>query len=113
MQAACSGRFRCLWPETGCQLVPVTPTLCVKRGVHISRAALRKLVPEAGPKDHVQALSNVSSVITDDAVPEGHKGLHGFLYGEGGAEQHAVVSAYNFREVGANRPHVKLALGFP
>lgn len=23
-------------------------------------------------------------------VPEGHKGLHGFLYGEGGAEVHGV-----------------------
>ena len=27
-------------------------------------------------------------VVTDQAVPEGHKGLHGFLYGEQGAEVH-------------------------
>ena len=33
-------------------------------------------------------LQSLSSVVTDDAVPEGHKGLHGFLYGEGGAEVH-------------------------
>ena len=35
-----------------------------------------------------QALESLSTVVTDDAVPEGHKGLHGFLYGEGGAEVH-------------------------
>ena len=29
-----------------------------------------------------------SEVVTDQAVPEGHKGLHEFLYGEGGAEAH-------------------------
>ncbi|KAG0616195.1 hypothetical protein M758_5G097900 [Ceratodon purpureus] len=34
------------------------------------------------------ALQSMSNVVTDDAVPEGHKGLHGFLYGEGGAEVH-------------------------
>ncbi|BBN12453.1 NFU1 iron-sulfur cluster scaffold homolog, mitochondrial [Marchantia polymorpha subsp. ruderalis] len=35
-----------------------------------------------------QQLENLSGVVTDDAVPEGHKGLHGFLYGEGGADIH-------------------------
>ena len=29
-----------------------------------------------------------SAVVTDSAVPEGHKGLHGFLYGEKGADVH-------------------------
>jgi len=28
-----------------------------------------------------------SSMVTDDAVPEGHKGLHSLLYGDGGAEE--------------------------
>jgi Fe-S cluster biogenesis protein NfuA len=32
-------------------------------------------------------LTPTSSVVTDDAVPEGHKGLHSLLYGEGGAEE--------------------------
>ena len=29
-----------------------------------------------------------SAVVTDSAVPEGHKGLHGFLYGKKGADVH-------------------------
>lgn len=44
-------------------------------------------------------LAETSGVVTDQAVPEGHKGLHGFLYGEGGAEAHDSGSQYNFREV--------------
>lgn len=36
--------------------------------------------------------------MTDQAVPEGHKGLHGFLYGDGGAEEHDSQSQYSFRE---------------
>jgi Fe-S cluster biogenesis protein NfuA len=32
-------------------------------------------------------LTPTSSVVTDNAVPEGHKGLHSLLYGEGGAEE--------------------------
>lgn len=44
-------------------------------------------------------LGETSGVVTDQAVPEGHKGLHGFLYGEGGAEAHDSGSQYNFREV--------------
>jgi hypothetical protein len=39
-----------------------------------------------------------STVVTDAAVPEGHKGLHGFLYGEGGAERHDT-QGYQFRKV--------------
>ena len=44
-------------------------------------------------------------VLTDATVPEGHQGLHGFLYGEGGAEAHDAPSgAYTFREVRAGAP---------
>ncbi|PSC74301.1 nifU chloroplastic [Micractinium conductrix] len=44
-------------------------------------------------------LPATSAVVTDAAVPEGHAGLHGFLYGEGGAEQaHGGVRSYAFRE---------------
>eukprot|EP00899_Mesostigma_viride_P008928 jgi/Mesvir1/18036/Mv09356-RA.2 len=31
-------------------------------------------------------LNSLGGVMTDETVPEGHQGLHGFLYGEGGAE---------------------------
>ncbi len=37
--------------------------------------------------------------MTDAAVPEGHKGLHGLLYGEGGAERHDAGGSYQFRKV--------------
>ena len=35
--------------------------------------------------------------MSDAAVPEGHAGLHGFLYGDGGAEAHDSAG-YAFRE---------------
>lgn len=34
-----------------------------------------------------------SSVATDATVPEAHKGLHSFLYGAGGAEEHDTVDS--------------------
>jgi hypothetical protein len=43
-------------------------------------------------------LASLGGVVTDAAVPEGHKGLHGFLYGEGGAEEHDS-RGYVFRHV--------------
>jgi len=43
-------------------------------------------------------LSSMGGVMTDAAVPEGHAGLHGFLYGDGGAEAHDSAG-YSFREV--------------
>ena len=43
------------------------------------------------------------AVVTDQAVPEGHKGLHGFLYGEGGAEVHDFARDYVLREVSSLR----------
>lgn len=38
------------------------------------------------------------SVVTNDAVPEGHKSLHNALYGQEG-DAHASSRRYNFREV--------------
>lgn len=46
-----------------------------------------------------QRLAETGAVVSDQSVPEGHKGLHGFLYGEGGAEAHDSDNRYNFREV--------------
>lgn len=43
-----------------------------------------------------EKLSSMSGVVTDENVPEGHQGLHGFLYGEGGAEEHED-RMYDFR----------------
>ncbi|KAI5061793.1 hypothetical protein GOP47_0022332 [Adiantum capillus-veneris] len=36
-----------------------------------------------------EALQSQSSVVSDKNVPEGHKGLHGFLYGDGDADVHS------------------------
>lgn len=36
----------------------------------------------------LEQLPVTTSIATDATVPEGHKGLHGFLYGTGGAEEH-------------------------
>lgn len=45
-----------------------------------------------------------SDVVTDQAVPEGHKGLHEFLYGEGGAEAHDISQA----DIQAREVHVSI-----
>lgn len=39
-----------------------------------------------------EALESRSTIVTDDNVPEGHKGLHGFLYGDDGADVHGTGS---------------------
>jgi Fe-S cluster biogenesis protein NfuA len=64
--------------------------------VHTSRRqrsaavqASRAEAQTAAPTDAEKArLASLGGVVTDAAVPEGHKGLHGFLYGDGGAEEH-------------------------
>lgn len=43
-------------------------------------------------------LESMSSVVTDDNVPEGHEGLHQFLYSKDGEEEHSSTSAYTFRK---------------
>jgi hypothetical protein len=44
-----------------------------------------------------------SAVVTDNAVPEGHKGLHGFLYGERGADVHDdAEQRYTLKEARAS-----------
>jgi len=49
----------------------------------------------------------VGAIATDSNVPEGHKGLHGFLYGEAGAEVHDDEGQeYQSREVGALSPQL-------
>lgn len=41
----------------------------------------------------------VGGVMTDETVPEGHQGLHGFLYGSEGADVHDSTDDYEFRQV--------------
>lgn len=40
------------------------------------------------------ALQTHSSVVSDQNVPEGHKGLHGFLYGDGDADIHSADATH-------------------
>jgi hypothetical protein len=41
--------------------------------------------------------ASAAAPVTDAAVPEGHKGLHSFLYGDGDAEHKS--QKYEFRQV--------------
>ncbi|GBG69753.1 hypothetical protein CBR_g4584 [Chara braunii] len=85
-----------------------SPTLAPSRRVQVGlfgspqKGSLRSAVtvircskPEAQPSvqtaispDMAERLSSLGGIVTDAAVPEGHVGLHGFLYGSGGAEVH-------------------------
>lgn len=48
--------------------------------------------PSAAADNNTHAPS--ASIVTDESVPEGHRGLHSFLYGEGGAEEaHGAAAA--------------------
>ena len=70
----------------------------VSSGVRTSGCALLPAVL-AHPGCSAPRVLTCRAVVTDQAVPEGHKGLHGFLYGEGGAELHDFASDYVWREV--------------
>lgn len=66
----------------------------MQRSSQIRRASAQ----EAPTAEEQRRLSSLGGIVTDAAVPEGHKGLHGFLYGEGGAEEHDS-RAYTVRHV--------------
>ena len=77
--------------------------------VAAARAADRQAPQQAAARQHSAACplarqpvhrkhTALAAVVTDQAVPEGHKGLHGFLYGESGAEVHDQQSSYHFRQ---------------
>lgn len=51
--------------------------------------------PSEAPRPDLS--SKLGAVVTDAAVPEGHKGLHGFLYGEAGADVHDGEAAFQVR----------------
>eukprot|EP00210_Caulerpa_lentillifera_P004565 g4355.t1 len=75
-------------------LVPCRIQSCCK--LRRSRYRLRTQVSSGGGPPS-EALSSQNGVISDSNVPEGHRGLHGALYGEGGAELHNS-SSYEFRD---------------
>uniref|UniRef100_A0A0D6QVR1 NIF system FeS cluster assembly NifU C-terminal domain-containing protein n=1 Tax=Araucaria cunninghamii TaxID=56994 RepID=A0A0D6QVR1_ARACU len=54
-----------------------TPNLCITRAQNPSGQPLR-------------TAESLTSVVTDETIPEGHAGLHGFLYGDKGAELHSL-----------------------
>lgn len=59
---------------------------------------------------HKPQLDDLSGVVTDAAVPEGHKGLHGFLYGEGDADVHnSALKVFSGKEGEDDRSSI---LGF-
>lgn len=65
----------------------------------MAQASRADAAAAAPPGEEQKArLASLGGVVTDAAVPEGHKGLHGFLYGEGGAEEHDS-RGYVFRHV--------------
>ena len=65
----------------------------------LARASRADAAAAAPPGEEQKGrLASLGGVVTDAAVPEGHKGLHGFLYGEGGAEEHDS-RGYVFRHV--------------
>lgn len=66
----------------------IQPCLCSKRQKSF-RLRQKGLVQRAA--------ASGNGVLSDSNVPEGHRGLHGALYGEGGAEIHAATK-YNFRK---------------
>ena len=57
----------------------------------------RAAVPPGGSNGVPSSVA--AAPVTDASVPEGHRGLHGFLYGEGGAEAHETDGGYEFQEV--------------
>ncbi len=59
-------------------------------GMKHSRERVMGVALALASDPQVQGLSGV--VVTDDAVPEGHRGLHGFLYGDAGADVHSSGS---------------------
>lgn len=71
-------------------------------GHHHRHAAFQIKTSASGKPD----LTPSSSIVTDETVPEGHKGLHSLLYGEGGAEeahgtaaeQSSSLAPYTFHE---------------
>ncbi|KAL4427165.1 hypothetical protein ABPG77_001169 [Micractinium sp. CCAP 211/92] len=70
-----------------------------RRGGRRACPVVRAAAPAGGTGGSSGTPAAVPTVVTDAAVPEGHAGLHGFLYGEGGAEEaHGSDRGYTFRE---------------
>lgn len=73
----------------------VLPRIHLYRQGRSRRCRLRSTASSGGVPP--EALDSQNGVLSDKNVPEGHRNLHGALYGEGGAEVHDS-STYEFRE---------------
>lgn len=74
-----------------------TPAGC--GGRHRVQHTKLQLFPGLGQlRNQLRPARAGAEIVTDKAVPEGHKGLHGFLYGDGGAEKHDSDSTYAVRQ---------------
>eukprot|EP00879_Flechtneria_rotunda_P028247 GHRR01030339.1.p1 GENE.GHRR01030339.1~~GHRR01030339.1.p1 ORF type:complete len:211 (+),score=39.43 GHRR01030339.1:100-732(+) len=63
-----------------------------------ARRQIALVSAHSAPQSTDTVPANVASApVTDQAVPEGHKSLHGYLYGEGDADAHRI-SQYTFRQ---------------
>eukprot|EP00884_Botryococcus_braunii_P017053 jgi/Botrbrau1/4030/Bobra.0016s0037.1 len=81
------GRLR----SGACSWLPYSSLIENKLNFQTSRTWNRALLTTASVVSE-----DKGAVISDSAVPEGHRELHGFLYGEGGAEVHNVFSSDRF-----------------
>lgn len=69
----------------------VLQSAAIKNPIRHTYACSSSLPKSANLKaTHAQtpSINSLSTVVTDESVPEGHAGLHGFLYGEKGSELH-------------------------
>lgn len=74
------------------------PSLTCCRVKRQSRCSRVRAQPPDAPQQGVP--SSAAAPVTDQAVPEGHQGLHNFLYASG-EQEHASSQRYDFRQVGA------------
>ncbi|KAK9833449.1 hypothetical protein WJX81_006415 [Elliptochloris bilobata] len=66
----------------------LAPFLTLPAYERLHETPMAKLPLHARSRHAAPTAVTCSAVVTDNAVPEGHKGLHGFLYGEKGADVH-------------------------
>ncbi|GLC51576.1 hypothetical protein PLESTB_000517300 [Pleodorina starrii] len=77
-------------------------TRCTQRVAHgagLDRARAKAFQPIRNAKACATQRPAVLAVtiVDDKSVPEAHKGLHGFLYGDGGSEEHDRGNSYTVR----------------
>ncbi len=64
-----------------------------------TRQVVTAASPQAEPQLQERLQQAGGGVMSDKTVPQEHQGLHGFLYGEGGAEAHDADDSYRLQQV--------------